>query len=233
MAMTVNSILAQMASDFGVPSLGSNSRPTLTQALSYLNTALLDLVRVLCPSRIAGGDYSVGRLDKLTRLTETEIKSETAPVSTDPNLLALPSSNTPLHYVSIAVSTAGGSAYRAREWSYGQIYERRANQSYAATAAKPLFAWGNGGIFVVPAGNGSAQAATYHFIEKHTALAVGADWVLDEDLINPTLELALALAWGQREGDLAEMQITKHVQRYLQLISFYLGSFASLSEDKQ
>lgn len=221
MAVTVNDLLAKMAADFGLANLSISASPVSnTQGLRYLNIAQLAVVGNLCPVRLRGGEFSLGRLDKLTRLTEVENKSETAPAGTDPNLMALPSSNTPLHYVKIEVSINAGSYYPATEVSYAYLYAHRAGQTYAATASTPLFCWGDGAIFVVPNGNSTTQAINYHFIEKPTDLTVGGNWGIDEDLTIPSLDLGMAMSWGQVPGEKAVTRIEEHLDKYRATMEF-------------
>ncbi len=233
MALTVQSILDKVAADLGFSILNDETPVSEAQGLAYLNMANLDIVRNLCPVRIKGNLYSKGRMDKLHALTELETVTENpCPSNTDPNFINGPSTNVPICFTILTLSTGGGSSYPMLEVSYSQCYENRGGTSYPATADKPMFSWGlPGGVAVVPNNSGGAMAVNYFFVEKPTDLIISDNWFLDYSLAEPAIGLTSALAWGQVEGELADAKIENHINNYISHIAQLLGEFGLQPQD--
>lgn len=235
MALEINDLLAKMAADFGVPDLSSGGSPIIsTQGVLYLNIARWDLIRFLCPTRSKGGEMTVGRQDKLTRLTSTDDETQVGVAGNDPLGMDLPTAGgTPIYFFNIAFQTDNaGEFYPAKEESFEYIYVHRTGTPYAATAAAPLFAWGDGAIFKIPAGTEAQnQHVRYQFVKLPADIAVDGDWDLDEDLALIALERALAWAWGRKSGEEAEVRIAGHLAAYQEKIGFLLGSFSKIIEE--
>lgn len=233
MSVTVNSMLSKIASAFSLETLDNQTKPTQTEALLYMNLAILDLVNCLQPRRLQNNVWTPGRIDKLIDLLEEEVVSDTGTppdnIVGGPTECPLPGINgeAVCYYSSIEVRVDITPYYPATETSVSNMMSRLSGSPYAVDYTRPLYAWEDGKIYVLPSGYNSTYVR-YNYIKKPESLDTGQTFPLPDDLSVNVIDLTLALLWGSFDDE-ASMALSQHYyKRYLKGVYDLLGESMSI-----
>ncbi len=223
MAVTILSMLKNIAAMKGRENLAGNTEPTETVALQFINEALLLTMGLLCPVRLHSNIVSAGALDKLKLLTETEDVAGTT--TTEPSTIAFPSvaGTSICYFSSVFIKIDSGSYYPATEVDYATLIARKTGSNYPITASSPLFTYYDSTtIAVVPAG-ATSTTARWHYVEVPTIVTNASNFPLDDELVDPVLTLSLAAVMGRDNDPESEGIAQYFLSKYLSTIQDIIG----------
>ena len=211
-------MLGKVASVRGLVSLTTTTRPTTAEALAFINLGTLDLARMLCPRRRRTGEWTEGRLDKLTKLYVTETLAATYAAS-NPATRVLPTANLISYRPGIYVGTG---LVPAKEVDPVEVFVR-SQGDYAATNDSPLYAFVDGKLYIA-----SAHTANFNvyfcYLKKPADMAAGqTDFNLDDDLMPVVLDYALGCVEGMYDDSESEDNSMKYFERYFKAVQTLLG----------
>ncbi len=214
--------------------MGTNTSPTETEAIAWLNDGTKVIASLLCPQMLPGHKSTPGRLDKIQGLIESKelvngvdtavVTLGNADLPSDPSLAA---PEYPILYYKTIEFSAGAAAYKpARLVSLMEVLEDYQRSTYIATAARPICAFGDGVMVYSPSG-GSIDRVKYTFVEEPTAMVkTSAEaFPLSKDLMIPTTHYARYMMWDQKERN------STQAQRAYGMFSYIMSRLTGFSQE--
>lgn len=225
-------LMPRVAAALGIGSISTTVQPTQTQVIAGLNEGVREAFMRLLPQEMEGGKRLPGRTDKLTRQTGMETETGAAGFCELPHTGHV---ETPgiSHYV--LVSIGGVTAVRVPR---GEITDR-VSGTFAATAAAPIFAWGDNGtyngIYYLPT---AATAMVYYFLSQPIPMEISVatdtveDFRLDDDLMPAAQHYALMRSWEASAQPKAPATAAVYRKLFEAQVGMLLGlAFHTLSQE--
>ncbi len=228
----LDEMLRILAAERNRADFSASTSPTKTEVINWINDGVVDTVRRLLPRRLRSGEYTEGRLDKLTKLIgRDDINIETSgdPLTDGTYLLSLPTDTNPMFYFAVRFGVTGSEA-RAKEVPFIELCERGvAGKPEAATAADPLYSWANATWHYRPQGYSALTPpytrVLFYFVAYPTPMVEGTadqeSFKIDKDLIPTVLEYVMFYIWAQKSRNKSLAQV--HLQEYLKRIAAWRG----------
>ncbi len=202
--------------------LSAQTSPTEQQVVDMLNDSVIKMVDTLRPRRSKAGEMTIGRLDKLTKITLT------AAVSASSGTVALPSSGETRtsHIISVLLGMAGVLYYPAVEVSLKELQDRSVS-NYIPAVTDPIYAFGDGKVYYLPI---SLDSIFYQRIRMPASMVISSseNFPLDDDLMPLAIYRTAGYFWMVKKNS---ARAKRYLDFYKAVMSFYVGKSNVLIED--
>lgn len=172
----------------GVAPFSAQTRPSQRQVLDQINDAIRDMIEELRPKRQRPGEDTVGRKDKLTKITTVQAVAGTTGVA----VLPMTGATSAPYITDVIIGAVGASfsGYPAQEIPLRDL--QSIPTAHAPATTEPVYAIGAGQLYYLPT---SLTAVQYHWLTMPLEMNAGGgayeDFPLDDDLMVPAIYRAV------------------------------------------